>query len=122
MSIIEGSAPVRTAPPSDEARLRQSSRDLEGVFVEQLFKAMRETVPENELFGGGGGEQMFTGMMDAHLAAEVPQGWNDGLGEAIYRQLRAALAGGAEAADAAADLAPAFAPPTPSLPLTGADR
>lgn len=106
MSNIEGSAPVRTPPLPEEARLRQSSRDLEGVFVEQLFKAMRETVPENSLFDGGAGEQMFTGMMDSHLAAEVPEGWNNGLGEALYRQLRAALSGGADPAPAAADLAP----------------
>ena len=115
MSMIEGSAPVRTPPLPEEARLRQSSRDLEGVFVEQLFKAMRETVPENSLFDGGAGEQMFTGMMDSHLAAEVPEGWNNGLGEALYRQLRAALSGGAEAAAAAADTM-ALAPATPEEP------
>ena len=111
MSMIEGSAPVRTNPLPEEARLRQSSRDLEGVFVEQLFKAMRETVPENSLFDGGAGEQMFTGMMDSHLAAQVPEGWNNGLGEALYRQLRAALTGGAEAAAATTDLASS---PTPT--------
>ena len=96
MSIIEGSAPMGTPPLTEEARLRKSSRDLEGVFVEQLFKAMRETVPENTLFDGGAGEEMFTSMMDSHLASEVPASWNDGLAEALYRQLRAALGGGAE--------------------------
>jgi flagellar protein FlgJ len=115
MSRIEASSPTPIPPSSEEARLRQSSRDLEGVFVEQLFKAMRETVPENPLFGGGAGEQMFTSMMDSHLAAQVPEGWNHGLGESIYRQLRAALSGGADAAAAAPDttLAP------PSFPLPG---
>jgi peptidoglycan hydrolase FlgJ len=93
MSMIEGSTPLRTPPLTEDARLRQSSRDLEGAFVEQLFKAMRETVPENTLFSGGAGEEMFTSMMDSHLASQVPDGWNDGLGEALYRQLRAALGG-----------------------------
>ena len=68
--------------------------------MEQLFKAMRETVPENSLFSGGAGEEMFTGMMDSHLASQVPGAWNDGIGEALYRQLRAAL-GGSAAAEAA---------------------
>jgi peptidoglycan hydrolase FlgJ len=95
MSIIGSSTPLRTPPLTEDARLRQSSRDLEGVFVEQLFKAMRETVPENSLFSGGAGEEMFTSMMDSHLASQVPDGWNDGLGEALYRQLRAALGGAA---------------------------
>ena len=102
MSIIEGSTPLRTPPLTEDARLRQSSRDLEGVFVEQLFKAMRETVPENSLLSGGAGEEMFTSMMDGHLASELPASWENGLGEALYRQLRGALTGGAE---------PAAAPP-----------
>jgi Rod binding domain-containing protein len=39
----------------------------------------------------GSGEQMFAGMMDAHLASEAPERWHSGLGEALYRQLRTAL-------------------------------
>lgn len=102
MSIIEGPSPLRPpAPLSEDARLRQSSRDLEGVFVEQLFKAMRETVPESSLFGGGAGEEMFTGMLDAHLASEVPGTWKEGPGEALYRQLRAAMGSAATPASAA---------------------
>ena len=101
MSTINPSPLHSAAPPvSEEARLRQSAKDLEGVFVEQLFKAMRETVPENTLFSGGAGEEMFTSMMDGHLASEVPASWENGLGEALYRQLRGALTGGAEAAAA----------------------
>jgi len=115
MSMIEGSTPLRTAPVSEEARLRQASRDLEGVFVEQLFKAMRETVPEDSLFGGGAGEEMFTGMMDSHLASQVPAGWQNGLGEALYRQLRAALNGG-EAGVPRPEAMPA------AIPLPGSDR
>lgn len=115
MSIIEGSTPLRTPPVSEEARLRQASRDLEGVFVEQLFKAMRETVPENSLFGGGAGEEMFTSMMDSHLAGQVPSGWENGMGEALYRQLRAAI-GGAADAEAAAAAAKAA---TPALTASG---
>ena len=106
MSIINGSTTVGTTPAlSEEARLRQASRDLEGVFVEQLFKAMRETVPENSLFGGGAGEEMFTSMMDSHLATQVPEQWESGMGEALYRQLRAALGGTTgEPSASAADL------------------
>ena len=97
MSIIEGSTPLRTPPLTEDARLRQSSRDLEGVFVEQLFKAMRETVPQDGLTNGGPGEEMFTSMLDQHLAPQVGDGWQGGIGEALYRQLRGSLAAGANA-------------------------
>lgn len=82
---------IAPAPPQDE-RLRDVVKSLEGVFVEQLFKAMRETVPTDGLTGGGSGEEMFSGMLDQHLAAAVPGQLQSGLGESLLAQLRPALA------------------------------
>jgi len=79
-------------PGGEEARLRQAARQLEGVFVEQLFKAMRETVPREGVVDGGSGEEMFTGMLDQHLAGALPETWGDGgIADALYRQLRGAI-------------------------------
>jgi flagellar protein FlgJ len=79
-----------TPPASEKDKaLRKSARDLEGLFVQQLFKAMRETVPEGEgIVSGGAGEDIFTGLLDEHLAAETPKQWQSGIAEALYRQLR----------------------------------
>lgn len=88
------SSPAGTPPAnatSDEQRLRAVARQLEGVFVQQLFKAMRETVPKEGLTDGGAGEDIFTGLMDEKFATQVPDHWSHGLGESLYRQLRAAL-------------------------------
>ena len=49
---------------------------------------MRETVPQDGLANGGMGEEMFTGMLDQHLAPQMGDGWSGGIGEALYRQLR----------------------------------
>lgn len=85
-------------PESENTRLKKAVTELQGVFVEQLFKAMRESVPEGGLVDGGNGEEMFTGLMDQHLAAQVPAGWESGLGAALYRQLRGDVASGGPAA------------------------
>ncbi len=78
------------APRTQDADLKKVAGQLQGVFVQQLFKAMRETVPQGEGFvSGGAGEEIFTSLMDEHLAAETPKHWEGGLGEALYRQLRA---------------------------------
>jgi len=64
---------------------------MEGTFVQQMYKAMRETVPSGGAFDGGSGEEMFTGLMDEHVAADTPTQWqHHGLSEAIYRQMRTA--------------------------------
>ena len=92
-SQVSGSLSRVPGPGSGEdAKLRSVVRQLEGVFTEQLFKAMRETVPTDEgIVSGGSGEEIFTGLLDQHLAADTPTQWQNGLGEALYRQLRGRL-------------------------------
>jgi flagellar protein FlgJ len=105
LSVTSASAPVT----AQEKKLKKTVDQLQGVFVEQLFKAMRDTVPEQEgIVTGGSGEEIFTGLLDQHLAAETPKHWEGGLSEALYRQLRQNLPTGN---------VPTFDTPTPDLPV-----
>ena len=93
MTRIQGPASpaANQAASADEQRLRAVAKQLEGVFVQELFKAMRETVPKDGFTDGGAGEDIFTGLMDEKFATHVPEHWDRGIGESLYRQLRAAL-------------------------------
>jgi peptidoglycan hydrolase FlgJ len=83
--VIQSGAP-RSGAQSKE--LRAAAQQLESVFVEQLFKAMRATVPQGEgIVTASSGEELFTGLMDQHLAAETPAQWSSGIADALYRQL-----------------------------------
>ena len=92
MTSISGIAGAGTATETrDHDRLKAAMRQLEAVFVQQLFKAMRETVPD-EGQSGDGGEQIFTGMLDEKLSESVPAAWDgSGLESAMMRQFRSAL-------------------------------
>lgn len=74
---------------TEHTRLTTAVRQLEGVFVQQLFSAMRETVPTDGITSGGSGEQMFTSLMDQHLSELVPAKWDTDLGAALLRQFQA---------------------------------
>lgn len=95
--------PSADAPRGDDAALRRAARQLAGVFAQQLFKAMRETVPKGEgVVDGGSGEEMFTGMLDEQLSGAAPgrgaaggaagtaaaERWTHDLADAVYRRLR----------------------------------
>ncbi|GJG86560.1 hypothetical protein tb265_17410 [Gemmatimonadetes bacterium T265] len=96
------------AGATDDGRLRKAARQLEGVFTQQLFKAMRETVPEDQgVVGGSSAQEMFTGLLDEHLASDPRAASTHGIGEAIYHHLLRAR--GTAAAPAAA---PGVTPPT----------
>ncbi len=90
MTRIDAAAPA-AAPsqvPDRLARLKDSAGKLEGVFVEQLFKAMRDTVPKDGLTDGGQGEEIFNGMLDQKFADEVPTQWHRGIASALVRELQ----------------------------------
>ena len=92
IDAIGSATAAPAATDSRDTKLKQASQQLEGMFVQQLYKAMRETVPQQEgIVSGGAGEDIFTGLLDQHLAAETPKHWQGGLSDAIYRQMRRGL-------------------------------
>jgi flagellar protein FlgJ len=106
-----------TSEPPRDAKLQQAVSALEGVFVQQLYKAMRETVPQGEgIVSGGAGEEMFTALMDEHLAAETPKHWERGLSDALYRQLSRHLVTATHTSDPTSDAASTASLPDTVLP------
>jgi Rod binding domain-containing protein len=80
----------------EAAKLRAATTLLESTFVQELYKAMRETVPEGGITSGGSGEAIFSGMLDQHVAEVTASKMDDGLGRALFEQLRGAAGIGKE--------------------------
>ncbi len=79
--------PGAAAPRDPRAELRRASQQLEGVFLAQLFRAMRESVPQGGFVDAGEGERMFQSLLDDRVANLAAEHSVRGLGDAIYRQL-----------------------------------
>lgn len=87
---VGGPGTARHAPPpldDPRTRLRKASHDLESVFINELFKAMRETVPDDGILAQDPGQGLFTGMLDERIAQSYAGQGRSGIGEALYRQL-----------------------------------
>ena len=80
----------------DDARLRAAANLLESSFYEELFKAMRGTVPEGGVVSGGSGEDMFQSMMDQHIATAAAMRSEGGIGSALYRYFTGGVQDGKE--------------------------
>ncbi len=88
MRPLDMSPPLAGNLPADpRVRLREASATLEAVFLQQLFQAMRATVPQESGAAPSEGERMFTGMLDEQLSQLTAARSTRGIGEAIYRQL-----------------------------------
>lgn len=69
------------------ARLQGTAHQLEGVFVLQMLKAMRATVPKGGIAEASNGEETFTSMLDQKIADRIPAQWKHGLTDALMKQL-----------------------------------
>jgi len=55
-------------------RLTNACADFEAIFVQQLFKTMRASVPESNLMHGGRAEELYTSMLDQQVADQMAHG------------------------------------------------
>ena len=84
-----GSLPVATPDPPQKipGTLREATQEFEALFVAEVFKEMRHSVPESDLLGTGNGHRLFRDMLDEELARQAAGAGGFGLGEILYRQL-----------------------------------
>lgn len=76
-----------TAEAAKAQRLRKACQDMESLFVHQLLKEMRATIPKSDLFGKSHARDIYTGMLDGRLAQEIAQNRGLGLSSLLMRQL-----------------------------------
>lgn len=73
---------------SDDARLKEVSREFESIFVEQMLSAMRDTLdPESRLLHGGFAEEVFDDMLYREYSRIISKSGGFGLAELVYDQL-----------------------------------
>lgn len=68
--------------------------------MRHLLAAMRDTVPDSGLLEAAPGQEMFTSMLDDHIADRAAERSTRGLGDALYHQLSRRLPGADPAAGA----------------------
>ncbi len=83
-----GTAPTTSEIKSRQlAKLKESTKELEVTFINEMVKAMRKSVPEGELFKKNSAEKMFEEMQDKELSRAMSNNHNFGLATAMYRQM-----------------------------------
>ena len=88
MRPVTGPAGPCAAPArAPRAELRKLAQDLEGVFLAQLFQAMRASVPQGGVLAPAPGQEMFTQILDERVARDAAKRADHGLADAIVRQL-----------------------------------
>ena len=88
-----GSTTTSQATASDDSardkKLRKACRDFEAIFLSNLFKEMRQTIPRSGLLPSAPGKETFQMMFDQKVAEDLSgRGEGMGLQKMLYEQLR----------------------------------
>lgn len=71
----------------DIKKIKDLSKDFESVFMEQMFKTMRESVQKSGLIDGGNAEDIYRSMLDSEYAKSMATQGSTGIASMIERQL-----------------------------------
>lgn len=72
----------------DDKKLKEVSQEFEAIFINQLFKSMRNTVPKSEWLDGGLKQDIFEDMLYDEYAKNISKAGGIGLGDMVYKYLR----------------------------------
>lgn len=72
----------------DDKRLKDVSQQFESIFINQLFKSMRNTVPKDEWLNGGLKQDIFEDMLYDEYSKNISKQGGIGLGSMVYQYLK----------------------------------
>ena len=88
--VSPGAVPGKPAGPTskDLQALRKSCREFEAIYIQEMYKAMRKTVPDSGIFEKDMASELYKEMLDMEMAKATAAGKGTGIGEAMYQQMK----------------------------------
>ena len=74
--------------PITDKKLKRATQDFEALFIDNIFKSMRKTIPEGGLIKKTPGDDMYKEMFDTEVALHLAKGKGIGLSGMLYNQLK----------------------------------
>ncbi|MFP4661012.1 MAG: rod-binding protein [Halanaerobiales bacterium] len=73
----------------EDEKLKLLASEFTSILMKQMFKSMRNTIPENNLIDGGYSEEVFTDMLDDEISKTGSrQNEFNSLARMLYQQLK----------------------------------
>ena len=71
----------------DAQKLRETTQQFEAIFLQQIFKEMRKTIPDDGLIQRGNADDMYTQLQDMEAAKIMAEQGGIGLADLMMQQL-----------------------------------
>jgi len=77
----------KKAPGRDPQKIKAQAQQFEAIFIQQIFKEMRNTIPEGGLIERGNADDVYSQLQDAEVAKVMAQRGGIGLADLMMKQL-----------------------------------
>jgi flagellar protein FlgJ len=71
----------------DEGELKKACGDFESIFISQMLKEMRKSIPKSGLLDGGSQHDMYLSLFDEELSKSLAKRGGIGLGKILYQDI-----------------------------------
>jgi len=78
----------------EASAIRERCQDFEAIYIQSLFKAMRQTIPDGGLFTRDTAHEIYQDMLDSEIATEISRRQGLGLADKMYEQIMRLRSGG----------------------------
>ena len=94
--ILQPLSPSSTPEPAgqgpgakrmDEGKLQKVCEDFESIFISQMLKEMRKSIPKSGLLDGGSQQDMYLSLFDEELSKSMAKRGGIGLGKILYQNI-----------------------------------
>lgn len=85
-------SPLNKNDLKKEQELKEACAGFEAVFLQEMMKSMRDTLPGDALFEDSNGMNIYKSMYDQYLSDQLSKGSNSiGLKEFLYKELKSSI-------------------------------
>jgi len=71
----------------DEEKLKKACGDFESIFISQMLKEMRKSIPKSGLLDGESQQDMYLSLFDEELSKSMAKRGGIGLGKILYQNV-----------------------------------
>ena len=89
-------ASFKRPPSKDELRLKKACQGFESMFIQEMLKSMRKTIPESGLLEGGVRQKIYESMYDEAVSNALSERSALGIADMLYKELAPYATGGGE--------------------------
>lgn len=80
--------PIKSPGQQDPEKLKGLVQEFEAIFIQQMYKEMRSTIPDDGLIPRTNAEDTFVQMQDIEVAKATARQGGIGLAEMMMKQLQ----------------------------------